>query len=115
MGWRDRQRQHRKHFDAQTWGQRIREAWNHLPATDKADFLAELEAKASTAAASRVFRNMREAAEAAAPPVEEIRPEPENPAYNAAVAALGGDPLHRAAYTPSQLIPIYAPQGGDQQ
>ena len=103
MGWKERQRAQRRTTMAEKWGRRIREAWNHLDADGRREFMDELAAKA------------REAAERTQEPtaVVELPPaDPENPAYNAAVQRHGGDPLARAALTPTQLMRVYEPQNG---
>lgn len=110
MGWRDKQRAQRNAEMTAKWRDRLRTAWEHLSPQEKIDFLAELEANASTPRAARTFRDLRAREHGFEPwePVEPTAPpEPENPEYNAAVQHYGGDPLTRAALTHTQLIPVY--------
>lgn len=115
MGWRDSQRKHRKHFQVEQWGARLREAWNHLDAQEQIDFLAELEEKRHDGYAGAnvllAYEDEAVGVDWSAPPLPE--PEPDNPVYNAAVARHGGDPLGRSLYSHTQLLRVYEPQSGE--
>lgn len=126
MGWRDTQRKHRVRIN-QSVAARLRKAWAEATPQERIDFLAELEARASTPRVAEVFAGeaARERAAVGAwepepghdpeqpdwptPTVPEPEPDwddPEIPAYVAAVREHGGDPLARALLTPTQLVQV---------
>ena len=114
MGWRDTQRRKRKRLtEEHRIAAHLRTSWASASPQVRVDFLAYLEERASTPGAAQLFRAVREREPVEPwPPMPTHEPEPEVPAYNAAVAARGGDPLARALLSPTQLVHTYDPEGG---